>query len=322
MGVGYYQNLSQWSKGEYASANNTQDDLQIITTQNGFGYRTDDTGNTIATAKALTVSGTFVSGNGIIERNTDVDFYSFTTGVGAISLTVNPFSRGPNLDVLAELYNSAGTLIASSNPTDLLSANITANVAAGAYYLKIDGVGKGNPLTTGYTDYGSLGQYSISGSVSSPGQDIFIRSPQYAGLLTYNNGSGFQPNSIQYDWIGGWKLGSGDKHLAGDFDGNGKDDVFIRSPQYAGLLTYNGSGFQPNSIQYDWIGGWKLGSGDQHFVGDFDGNGKDDILIRSPQYAGLLTYNGSGFQPNSIQYDWIGGWKLGSGDQHFIGDFA
>jgi ribosome modulation factor len=167
-----------------------------------------------------------------------------------------------------------------------------------------------------------LGQYSISGSVSSPGQDIFIRSPQYAGLLTYNNGSGFQPNSIQYDWIGGWKLGSGDKHLAGDFDGNGKDDVFIRSPQYAGLLTYNGSGFQPNSIQYDWIGGWKLGSGDQHFVGDFDGNGKDDILIRSPQYAGLLTYNGSGFQPNSIQYDWIGGWKLGSGDQHFIGDFA
>ncbi|GCE60031.1 FG-GAP-like repeat-containing protein [Microcystis aeruginosa] len=320
MGVGYYQNLSQWSKGEYASANNTQDDLQIITTQNGFGYRTDDTGNTIATAKALTVSGASVSGNGIIERNTDVDFYSFTTGAGAISLTVNPFNRGPNLDILAELYNSAGTLIASSNPTDLLSANITANVAAGTYYLKIDGIGKGNPLTTGYTDYGSLGQYSISGSVSSPSKDIFIRSPQYAGLLTYN-GSGFQPNSIQYDWIGGWKLGSGDKHLAGDFDGNGKDDVFIRSPQYAGLLTYNGSGFQTNSIQYDWIGGWKLGSGDQHFVGDFDGNGKDDVFIRSPQYAGLLTYNGSGFQPNSIQYDWIGGWKLGSGDQHFVGDF-
>jgi hypothetical protein len=69
---------------------------------------------------------------------------------------------------LAELYNSAGTLIASSNPTELLSANITANVAAGTYYLKIDGVGKGSALSTGYTDYGSLGQYSISGSVSSP----------------------------------------------------------------------------------------------------------------------------------------------------------
>ncbi|MFN6538729.1 MAG: Calx-beta domain-containing protein [Nostoc sp. EkiNYC01] len=167
MGVGYYQNLVQWSKGEYASANNPEDDLQIITTQNGFGYRADDSGNTIATANPLTISGTSVSGSGIIERNTDVDFYSFVTGAGVISLTVNPFSRGPNLDVLAELYNSAGILIASSNPSELLSASIVTSVAAGTYYLKIDGVGKGNPLTTGYTDYGSLGQYFISGTVVS-----------------------------------------------------------------------------------------------------------------------------------------------------------
>ncbi|HEY9873928.1 MAG TPA: hypothetical protein V6D12_10855, partial [Candidatus Obscuribacterales bacterium] len=165
MGAGYYQNLTQWSKGEYASANNTEDDLQIITTQNGFGYRTDDTGSTIATAKALTISGASVSGSGIIERNTDLDFYSFVTGAGSINLTINPFSRGPNLDIWAGLYNSDGTLITSSNPTDLLSASITANVAAGTYYLAIDGVGKGDPLGTGYTDYGSLGQYSISGSI-------------------------------------------------------------------------------------------------------------------------------------------------------------
>ncbi|MBU7581950.1 MAG: M10 family metallopeptidase C-terminal domain-containing protein [Nostoc sp. TH1S01] len=167
MGAGYYQNLTQWSKGEYASASNTEDDLQIITTYNGFGYRADDAGNTIATAKSLTLSGTSVSGSGIIERNTDVDFYSFVTGAGAINLTVNPFSRGPNLDILAKLYNSAGTLIASSNPTDLLSAAIATTVAAGTYYLAIDGVGKGDPLSTGYTDYGSLGQYFISGSVVS-----------------------------------------------------------------------------------------------------------------------------------------------------------
>lgn len=42
MGVGYYQNLVQWSKGEYLSADNTEDDLAIITSQNGFGYRADD----------------------------------------------------------------------------------------------------------------------------------------------------------------------------------------------------------------------------------------------------------------------------------------
>ena len=174
MGVGYYQNLVQWSKGEYLSANNTQDDLAIITTQNGFGYRVDDTGNTLGTAKALTVSGTTVSASGIIERNTDVDFFSFTTGAGAISLTISPSGLGPNLDILAELYNSGGTLVASSNPADLLAASISTTVSAGTYYLKVDGVGKGDPLGTGYTDYGSLGQYGITGTIISGTKSISI----------------------------------------------------------------------------------------------------------------------------------------------------
>jgi Domain of unknown function (DUF4114)/Metallo-peptidase family M12B Reprolysin-like/Calx-beta domain len=166
MGVGYYQNLSQWSKGEYTAANNTEDDLQIITTKNGFGYRVDDTGNTLATAKALSISGGSVSGNGTIERNTDVDFYSFVAGAGAINLNIDPASRGANLDILAELYSADGTFIASSNPTTLLSANISTTLAtAGVYYLKIDGVGAGDPLATGYSEYGSLGQYFISGNV-------------------------------------------------------------------------------------------------------------------------------------------------------------
>ncbi|WP_228048946.1 DUF4347 domain-containing protein [Nodularia sp. LEGE 06071] len=162
---GSSKNLRGWSQGEYASADNQQDDLHIITTRNGFGYRDDDTGNTIATAKPLTTTSTSLSGNGIIERNTDIDFYSFYTGAGAISFTVNPFTRAPNLDILAELYDASGNLIGSSNPSDLLSATITTNVAAGTYYLAIDGVGKGDPLGTGYTDYGSLGQYFINGTI-------------------------------------------------------------------------------------------------------------------------------------------------------------
>src|SRR5690606_36575395 len=43
MGVGYYQPVAQWSKGEYASANQLQDDLNIITSNNNnVGYRADD----------------------------------------------------------------------------------------------------------------------------------------------------------------------------------------------------------------------------------------------------------------------------------------
>src|SRR5262245_50428523 len=42
MGNSYYQNVSQWSKGEYANANNKQDDLAIIASY--VGYRPDDHG--------------------------------------------------------------------------------------------------------------------------------------------------------------------------------------------------------------------------------------------------------------------------------------
>ncbi len=58
-------------------------------------------------------------------------------------------------------------LLASSNPVDALNASIVANSPTSAtYYLKIDGAGKGD-LSTGYSDYASLGQYIASGSVNA-----------------------------------------------------------------------------------------------------------------------------------------------------------
>jgi hypothetical protein len=353
LGVGYYQNLSQWSKGQYASANNTQDDLQIITTQNGFGYRNDDTGNTIATAKALTVSGTSVSGSGIIERNTDVDFYSFTTGAGAISLTVNPFNRGPNLDVLAELYNSAGTLIASSNPTELLSANITANVAAGTYYLKIDGVGKGSALSTGYTDYGSLGQYSISGNIvnldkfsmqrwttrqggfwdtqqwlagdfNGDGKDDVAKAFNDGGLGSVDahisNGSSFSMQRWATRQGGFWDA---QQWLAGDFNGDGKDDV-AKAFNDGGLGSVdvhvsNGGSF---SMQRWATGQGSFWDAQQWLAGDFNGDGKDDVA-KAFNDGGLGSVdvhvsNGSSF---SMQRWATGQGSFWDAQQWLVGDF-
>ncbi|MBC8373331.1 MAG: LEPR-XLL domain-containing protein, partial [Planctomycetes bacterium] len=167
MGVGYYKELVQWSKGEYPKADNTEDDLSIIVTSNGFGYRTDDHGNTRTTATALAVDGNnTVSGEGIIERNTDLDFFSFTTTAGTITLDIDPFYNSPNLDILATLYDSAGGLVAANNPTTVLDAAFNVNLAGGTYYLSVEGTGK-SPLDTGYSDYGSLGYYSISGILSA-----------------------------------------------------------------------------------------------------------------------------------------------------------
>ncbi len=164
MGVGYYQVLTQWSRGEYLSANNKEDDLGIITTRNGFSYRSDEQPATPDGAPALVVSGTRVSGSGIIETTSDADTFAFSTNGGSVSLTVLGSASGQNLDVRAEILDGAGNVLASSNPDTLTDATVAADLAAGSYFIRVSGVGRGDPLGTGYTAYGSLGQYTISGT--------------------------------------------------------------------------------------------------------------------------------------------------------------
>ena len=172
MGVGYYKNLVQFSKGEYKSANNTEDDLNIIVTQNGFTYRTDDYASDRTTAIAIggaigtgTNANRFiVSQSGVIEKRTDTDYFKITSASGQLTFSAVGGPVNTMLDIQMDLLNSAGTVIATSNPTDSLTASITQTVTAGTYYIRIDGVGNGDPLATGYTDYGSLGQYTITGS--------------------------------------------------------------------------------------------------------------------------------------------------------------
>ena len=166
MGVGYYRPVVQWSKGEYANANNMEDDLaKIASATYGVGYRADDYGNTISAAAALNVD---VSGNvstsGIIGRTADVDMFRFTTTGGAAALTFNPAPRHPDLDILATLYNSSGGVVATSNPSGL-NAGISANLSAGTYYVAVTGTGAGNPATDGYSNYASLGAYTIGGTI-------------------------------------------------------------------------------------------------------------------------------------------------------------
>lgn len=167
MGAGYYEPIVQWSKGDYANSSQTQDDLAIIANNaNGVGYRADDHGNTRSAASTIAISGTgstFLAGN--IETTSDADFFTFATTGGAVSLNINPAAKHPNLDVLAILYDNAGNVVTSSNP-DGLNATLSATLAAGTYFISVTGVGFGDPASTGYTNYGSLGYYAITGTIA------------------------------------------------------------------------------------------------------------------------------------------------------------
>lgn len=197
MGVGYYQPASQWSKGEYTSANNTQNDLNVITGFAGAGYRVDDTGNTLATARYLEAyPGNTVLQEGVIERTADTDAFQFTTTGGLVSLQAKPVNgEWANLAISATLVDSVGTVIASNNPQTQLNAPITTSVAAGDYTIQVTGAGRNNPLSDGFSDYGSLGYYSITGSVAGirlPSRFVIDESQPndtVVGTVT-NNGAG------------------------------------------------------------------------------------------------------------------------------------
>jgi len=188
MGTGYNRNVSQWCKGEYYLANNTQDDLATIAGK--ITYRTDDHGNTPGTATALTLTGGTnidsatpdtdptninTANKGVFERNTDLDVFSFVTGSGTISLSVKPWimpsgiTLGGNFDVRLELYNEASALLLTNNPASQTTALIQTNLTEARYYLHVRSSGTGSPLSStpsGYTPYGSIGQYFISGYVT------------------------------------------------------------------------------------------------------------------------------------------------------------
>jgi PKD repeat protein len=164
MGVGYYQALVQWSKGEYQDANQTQDDYAVMV-DNGLYPSSDDHGDNPASATTpgfvSSEAGPNSTVTGTIETPADADVFVIAAGAGPVSISATPVAADPNLDIQIELTDESGSLLALVNPADQLSAGINTTVDAGTYYIAIEGVGKGDPLGTGYTDYGSLGGYKI-----------------------------------------------------------------------------------------------------------------------------------------------------------------
>lgn len=169
MGSGYNKEVTQFSKGEYAGANNFQDDLSIITQTNNVPYKTDDHGNSEGNATPLLHQGNTIlekDNNGVIEQSTDADFFSFRTGGGLIDLTFNGASPKPNLNIKATLYDENLNVVIVSEISGQVYAEFNQMLSSGLYYIKVEGVGEGNPLNTGYSDYATLGYFGISGTIS------------------------------------------------------------------------------------------------------------------------------------------------------------
>jgi hypothetical protein len=200
MGVGYYQPVTTWAKGEYQYAGQPQDELLTTTTaNNNVDYRVDDTGSVLATSRYLEAySNNTVFAEGVIERTDDTDAFQFTTSGGTVNLTARPvvMNDWANLAMMATLADSTGLIIASNNPQSELSPSITTVLPTGTYTFRVTGAGRNNPLTDGFSSYASLGYYSVTGSVAGVRQPTRLSVAEHAptntvvGTVTANN-----PNS-------------------------------------------------------------------------------------------------------------------------------
>jgi hypothetical protein len=127
----------------------------------------------------------------------------------------------------------------------------------------------------------------------------------------------------------GWTSAPKDQYLVADFNGDNKDDLYIFNgldwgPEYLVMLRSNGTGYD-YVIRYDnTLPGWDMNDNDSYYVGDFNGDGKEELLMYNTanwdsEYLGRTVSTGTGLTA-SWQKDWIGSWNLGGVDKLQVGN--
>ncbi|HSH64381.1 MAG TPA: zinc-dependent metalloprotease, partial [Bacteroidia bacterium] len=167
-GGNWANQLFTWSKGEYNTATQKQDDLQIMNVNEKVPYMVDD--NPSGKKMKISPAGVIAPEDnwGQIEKNTDTDAFTFEVGEsgGKINLKIDPIEYLRQLDVAAKIVDANGTTVSSSNLAVNRSAEFKdLTLSGGKYSLIIQGGAELTPQT-GFSNYSSLGYYAMQGTIT------------------------------------------------------------------------------------------------------------------------------------------------------------
>jgi fibronectin type III domain protein len=185
MGRSYDRPITQWSRGDYESATNTENDFAVMAAHGVSAVADEAPSDVSSSVPTVTPKSRYIT------SAADRDTYRLGTCLGPVILTAAGAPSSPNLDLRLELLDSAGDVVRANDPAstivydpyalseyryDLVSgmdAAIHATLPADTYYVRVDGVGHGTG-TTGYTDYASIGAYKLTatGCGISPGAPL------------------------------------------------------------------------------------------------------------------------------------------------------
>ena len=94
---------------------------------------------------------------GSIRSRSDVDVFKVPACTSPVAVHVSPDAPGPDLDVGVRVLHADGTTMLASAPAGRLDADVVVPAGTSATYVEVDGTGD-----TGYSDYGSLGRYTLA----------------------------------------------------------------------------------------------------------------------------------------------------------------
>lgn len=276
---------------------------------------------------------------------------------GSVLLTAH-LSSDPAVSVLDPKLGDAsiGILGSNQNSVQIIPYTIPPNTTPGVYWIGafvLPAVGEysttnnnkflGYPVVVRNEDantflpapgakwhesFGFTGEVPISGDFNGDGKDdvCVFNKTDGSVYVALSDGTKFNGSGAAVRWISGFSQGN-ETPLVGDFNGDGKADVATlvhdtkTGPEafevYVALST--GTKFGPETKWHDSFSGNR---NEKLFTGDFNGDGKDDLLsITTPSdgHAYITLSDGTQFGGVSI---WQNNFASINGPEKFgVGDF-